>query len=176
MQVSGPKTVGAITFDNTSGSYTLTGGASDIISLNAGSASTAALNVDSGSHFIAAPGAAKRHGCVAGGSDNADGQRKHLRRKNLGVLGPGTLVLTGTNSYATTSVSNGKLQVGDGNTSGTLGTGDVTVNTGGVLSVNRGDTLTVNNNIGGATGRSRRTAVARSCWAASTPSVRPRVD
>jgi autotransporter-associated beta strand protein len=153
VQVSGAKTVGAITFDNSAGSYTLSGGASDIITLNAGSASTAALNVDSGSHFIAAPlvlqsdtAATLADQTMLTVSGNISGA------KNLGVFGPGTLVLTGTNSYATTSVSNGKLQIGDGGTAGTLGMGDVTVNTGGVLSVNRGDTVTINNNIGGANG------------------------
>jgi fibronectin-binding autotransporter adhesin len=60
----------------------------------------------------------------------------------------GTLVLTGENSYANTGFvdNGGTLQIGDGRTSGTLGTGTVDL-TGGTLLFNRSDALVVTNTI-----------------------------
>jgi fibronectin-binding autotransporter adhesin len=63
--------------------------------------------------------------------------------------GAGTWVLTGTNSYTgATTISAGVLQVGNGGTSGTLGSGAVTDN--GNLTFNRSDNLTVANAIIGS--------------------------
>ena len=65
----------------------------------------------------------------------------------------GTLILTGNNTYTgTTTITYGTLQVGNGGTSGTLGTGAVT---GGddedsvTLAFNRSDTATIGNSISG---------------------------
>lgn len=66
------------------------------------------------------------------------------------VTGPGFITLTGNNSYGATFIDAGTLQVGNGGTSGTLGTGTVTNN--GQLFFNRSDVLTVSNAISG-TGR-----------------------
>jgi autotransporter-associated beta strand protein len=61
----------------------------------------------------------------------------------LTKLSNGTLVLTGNNTYAgPTTVSNGVLQIGAGDNSGTLGLGAVTNL--GLLVFNRGDTLYTN--------------------------------
>lgn len=46
----------------------------------------------------------------------------------LGAGTSGTLILTGTNSYGTTTISAGTLQIGNGGSSGTLGTGSVSDN------------------------------------------------
>ena len=66
--------------------------------------------------------------------------------------GTGTLFLTGDNSAHTgrTLVNGGFLRVGAGGTTGTLGTGAVTVASGANLVFNRSDNLTVANAIAGA--------------------------
>jgi fibronectin-binding autotransporter adhesin len=65
-----------------------------------------------------------------------------------GLTGLGETYLTGNNSYAgTTTIGFTNVFIGNGGTSGTLGTGDVVTN--GVLLFNRSDTHTVANNIGG---------------------------
>ncbi|HEX2890794.1 autotransporter outer membrane beta-barrel domain-containing protein [Vineibacter terrae] len=62
--------------------------------------------------------------------------------------GSGTTVLTGNNTYAgTTTISAGTLQIGDGGTSGSLGTGNVVNN--GALVFNRADTVTYSGVISG---------------------------
>jgi autotransporter-associated beta strand protein len=66
----------------------------------------------------------------------------------LEKAGMGTMSLTGANTYVgTTVVSEGTLQVGDGGTSGNLGTGSVTNNA--ALVFNRSDATTVPNLISG---------------------------
>jgi fibronectin-binding autotransporter adhesin len=65
----------------------------------------------------------------------------------LTQAGTGTTILTGANSYATTTISAGTLQIGAGGTSGTLGSGAVTDNA--TLAFNRSDSITVANAITG---------------------------
>lgn len=67
---------------------------------------------------------------------------------NLTKIGTSqTTILSGTNSYANTVVTTGTLQVGAGGTSGTLGTGPVTVATGLTLAFNRTDDFVIPNQI-----------------------------
>ncbi|MFO1522426.1 MAG: autotransporter-associated beta strand repeat-containing protein [Kiritimatiellia bacterium] len=62
--------------------------------------------------------------------------------------GSGTQILTGANTYSqTTTVNAGVLQIGDGGTTGTLGTGGVTNNA--TLRFNRSNAISVANAIGG---------------------------
>lgn len=62
--------------------------------------------------------------------------------------GSATLTLTGANTYSsTTTVSSGTLQIGNGGTAGSLGTGNVTNNA--ALVFNRSNALTVSNTIAG---------------------------
>jgi filamentous hemagglutinin family protein len=61
----------------------------------------------------------------------------------LEQVGSGTTVLGGANSYGSTVVSGGVLQVGDGGSTGTLGQGGVSVAAPGRLRVQRSDTFTL---------------------------------
>ncbi|WP_168355893.1 autotransporter-associated beta strand repeat-containing protein [Sphingomonas gei] len=67
-------------------------------------------------------------------------------------IGIGTTILTGNNSFTgITTINSGTLQIGNGGTTGTLGSGNVVTNA--VLAFNRSDVLTVANIItGGASG------------------------
>ena len=111
--VDGAKTVGSIIFDNATG-YTLTGGGSDTITLDNGIAA-GAISTTTGNHAINAP-------IILNGSANiAPGAGTTLTlggdisgAKALSFAGAGTTILTGTNSYTTTTVSAGKLQIGAG--------------------------------------------------------------
>ncbi|MDZ7620678.1 MAG: autotransporter-associated beta strand repeat-containing protein, partial [Patescibacteria group bacterium] len=64
--------------------------------------------------------------------------------------GAGTVIFSGDNSYATTTISAGTLRVGAGGTTGTLGSGNVVNN--GLLVFNRSNDLTVANTISGSGG------------------------
>ncbi|CAI1110713.1 autotransporter outer membrane beta-barrel domain-containing protein [Serratia quinivorans] len=65
-------------------------------------------------------------------------------------VGAGITALTGTNTYSgITTILNGTLQVGNGGTTGTLGSGAVTVTTPGTLAFNRSDTVTYGGVISG---------------------------
>ncbi|MEB0174977.1 autotransporter-associated beta strand repeat-containing protein, partial [Undibacterium sp. CCC3.4] len=68
-----------------------------------------------------------------------------LTRFGIGGI---TTILTGANTYSGTTASTGNLQIGNGGTSGTLGSGAVTI-TNGSLIFDRSDALTVANTISG---------------------------
>ena len=66
----------------------------------------------------------------------------------LNQIGTGTTTLTATNTYSgTTTISAGTLQVGNGTTVGTLGTGNVVDN--GILAINHSDAVTLTQAISG---------------------------
>ena len=68
---------------------------------------------------------------------------------NLLQEGSGTTILTGDNTYSGgTTISSGTLQVGDGGTNGSLGSGNVTNNS--ELAFDRSDSLVVSNLISGS--------------------------
>jgi autotransporter-associated beta strand protein len=147
--VDGAKTVGGILFDNAA-SYTIAGTGANTITLNNGVAA-ATITVTNGDHTIAAPlvlttsaNASTGAGRTLTVSGNISGTQTFI------ASGTGTTILTGTNTYGRTSVASGTLQISNGGTSGTLGTGDVTIDPGGVLVFNRSNDLTVANNISGA--------------------------
>lgn len=151
--VNGPKTVGGITFDNAA-SYTLSGTSGDTLTLNNGIAA-AVVTVISGSHEIAAPVilATNANTAVADGSIlTLSGNISGSGSLSAANANTGITVLTGANNYGATNVSNGTLQVGNGGTTGTLGSGDANVSASGTLSFMRSDDIAVANNIGGLSG------------------------
>jgi autotransporter-associated beta strand protein len=65
-------------------------------------------------------------------------------------IGAGTLAIVGNNSYTgVTTVSAGALSVGNGDSAGNLGSGDVVINTNASLILNRSDALTLQNAVSG---------------------------
>lgn len=65
--------------------------------------------------------------------------------------GGGTTILTGTNSYGDTRVASGAtLKIGDGGTTGTLGTGTITTDSLGLVAFNRSDEVILSTAVGGA--------------------------
>ena len=91
-----------------------------------------------------------------GGFDIADVNNTFTVNQALGgtgslrKLGAGTLVLTGTNTYAgNTTISAGTLRIGDGSTNGSI-VGNVANS--GTLAFNRSDIVVFSGNITGATG------------------------
>jgi fibronectin-binding autotransporter adhesin len=147
--VDGPKTAGGILFDNTN-SYTVSGGAADLITLNNGVAA-ASITVTTGNHTIAAPielvtsaNATTAPGTTLTMNGNISGTRSFI------ASGSGTTILNGTNSYGSTAINGGTLQIGGNGTTGTLGSGDVTIAAGATLVFNRSNDLAVANNIFGS--------------------------
>jgi fibronectin-binding autotransporter adhesin len=68
----------------------------------------------------------------------------------LTKTGEGTLILTGTNVFlGLTTINVGAVQLGNGGTNGAIGEGDVVVS-GGILAVDRSDSVTLSNSIRGA--------------------------
>ena len=60
--------------------------------------------------------------------------------------GAGTLLLSGSNSYTgTTTISAGTLQVGDGSTTGSLGSGNIALSLGATLAFDRSDDISLSN-------------------------------
>jgi autotransporter-associated beta strand protein len=79
-------------------------------------------------------GVANGGGTFSGEISNTAGQTAFTKQ------GSGTQILTGNNTYSgATMISDGTLQIGDGGTSGTLGSGPVTIASGATLAINRRD-------------------------------------
>jgi len=147
---------------NATGAYTLNGTAitlgSSGIANNSTFDQTLAINLTLGANqsFTAATGNLSFTGDVMtdGFTLTSDGNRT---TSFLGVIsgngsfvkaGNGTTILTGNNTYAgTTLIQTGTLQVGNGGTSGTLGTGAWITNSN--LAFNRFDDLTLDKSISG---------------------------
>ena len=67
---------------------------------------------------------------------------------SIAKSGAGIQILTGVNTYTgATTVSGGTLQLGNNGTTGSVGTGDVTLGTAGTLTFNRSDNFTFSNKI-----------------------------
>ena len=141
------RTVGILMFENASG-YSLVG--SSTLTLQGNGASPALVAINSGAHTVATPvtlgsdllitGSSGAGLSVSGGISGAS--------KNITLNASGASVtFAGANDYNNTVVSSGTLTVGDGSTSGNLGSGTVTDN--GVLVFNRSDSVTLGSAISG---------------------------
>jgi autotransporter-associated beta strand protein len=127
----------AVTFDGTGTSVLTLGVSQSVASLTSAGAATVTLNANT-----LTVGTASGSTSFAGAIDGTGGLTKD---------GASTQVLTGANTYTgTTTVSGGTLQVGDGGTTGTLGsTSSISVADGATLKTNRSDSITLGQAITG---------------------------
>ena len=153
----GKTTSGMIFNDDFSGtSYNITGPGT--LTLNNGVAA-AAINVNGGSQTISAPISATNNLSVSftNGSDLTVSSAIS-GGKPLSVSGTGTLTLTGANSHSTTTLTavapnSATLNLGTfggGSTTGTLGSGNVTMSGGAVLNFNRSNAYNFGGGIAGS--------------------------
>jgi hypothetical protein len=157
--LDGDRVIGALNFNNTNASYDLEPGTGGTLSFNNGAA--APVIVDSGgSHTVGVALALMAStnvtvtraadtltitGNIAGGSTA------------LSLTGAGKMVLAGTNVYGNTVINSGNVQIGNGGTTGSLGTGSVIDN--GLLLWDRSDSANLAAPISGNGGLSILTPV-----------------
>ena len=162
-------TPGTVRFSNTASTYTLTGsgsiaGLTGITVDGRGTVVIATNNTYSGLTDITGGtlqiGAAGTTGTLGSGNVHVDGSLAFNRSDTITVAntmsgsgglrqsGTGTLVLTGANAYGSTTITGGTVQVGDGGTTGTLGSDEVSDNA--ILAFDRSDAITVSNVISGS--------------------------
>jgi autotransporter-associated beta strand protein/T5SS/PEP-CTERM-associated repeat protein len=144
-----------------SGSLSISGGSvstrngSGTVTLAQAAPSSGTLNLGDGGSSVGTLLASS----VTGGSGTATVNVNSTGTANLGhnftgslkfnQIGTGTTVLTGSNAYTgITTISDGTLQVGNGGTQGTLGSGTVVNN--GALAFNRSNGITLSNAISGS--------------------------
>jgi autotransporter-associated beta strand protein len=153
---SGTLTVGTAATTLTSGTQVnITSGTLISSNANALGSGVTSVNVSGGATFnpttsaqsidgLAGSGAVTLGTSLTVGAGNASSTFGGTISGSNGLTksGSGTLILTGANSYTTTTISAGTLQIGNGGTTGTLGSGNVTNS--GSLVFNRSD------NYGGA--------------------------
>jgi autotransporter-associated beta strand protein len=132
--VDGAYTIGTLSFNNPSFSYTLAAGAGAGITLDNGS-SPAFVTVAAGNHTIQAPVALSASGAVFTASTALDSLTLSGAVSGSGALtktGGGTLALTGANSYTGgTSINGGTLAINSGASLGDVN-GAVTFAGGGI--------------------------------------------
>jgi autotransporter-associated beta strand protein len=150
----GALTINSLRF-NSSGSYTIntggnltiaTGGILETTTVGANGVSINNNSLTSGNGLDLIVIQNNTSGSLTVGSTITDNGTTSIGLTKAGV---GTLALTGSNTYSgTTTINEGALQVGNGSTSGTLGTGSVTNNS--ALVFNRSDTVTYSGSIAGS--------------------------
>ncbi|HZZ26975.1 MAG TPA: autotransporter-associated beta strand repeat-containing protein [Pirellulales bacterium] len=161
VQLNGGKTVGGLVFNNgvpfdligTTANHT--GSTLTVDNASAG----ASINVLNGTHTIEVPMALNSSAQISTATNTSltiSGAISTSTGQGVSVSGTGVVILTGNNSYTTTTVGAGAtlaiggdaVTIGAGGTSGTLGTGNVTLGAGANLIFNRSDSaLNVASNI-----------------------------
>jgi autotransporter-associated beta strand protein len=131
------------------GAVTVTGNATSTIAGNGIALGAAAVT---GTTFNVGDGASETDLLVTGVLRDGSGATfGPTQVSSFTKTGAGVMVLTGTNTYTgTTTISAGTLQVGNGGTSGNLGTGNVTNDS--TLAINRGNAYTLGNIVSGTGG------------------------
>src|SRR5688572_15951443 len=131
-------------------SYTVSGAAADVVTLSNGVAA-ASITVTAGNHIVDTPlllatsaNATTANATTLTINGNLSGSR------SLIASGAGTTILNGTNAHGATLINGGTLQVGTNSTSGTLGSGDVTIAPGAALVFHRSNDLEVASQIFGS--------------------------
>ena len=153
VNLNGNKTVSGLIFDNST-SYTLTG-TSSTLTLNNGVAA-AAITINNGNHNIAVPVSLSSalFGVICQCGHGIDDQRRGQRRQANYRDRQWPLTLTGNNSYSSTTLLSGAtLNIGafsGTDTSGSLGTGDVTMSGSSTLNFNRSNAYTFGGTITGS--------------------------
>jgi autotransporter-associated beta strand protein len=156
INLNGNETVGNLIFNNSTGngstpptSYTIAQGSGGSLIID-NSGIQAGITDLNGSHLISAPVIFNSNVLVsvANLTDAVTLSGAISGNGGLIVAGPGTLVLSGSNTYlGGTNISSGTLQVGVGGTAGSIPAGAVTDN--GTLAFNYSNTATLSNTISG---------------------------
>ncbi|WP_254508661.1 autotransporter-associated beta strand repeat-containing protein [Anatilimnocola floriformis] len=111
---------------------TTVAGALNVTTVNINSAAAATISTGTGLSITNTGTASQLDGNIIGAG-------------GLTKAGAGSLTLTGTNTYAATTLSAGRLTIGNGGTTGTLGSGNVAIAASTTLEFNRSNTYNVDN-------------------------------
>jgi autotransporter-associated beta strand protein len=143
-------TVGGLVFDGAS--YTLSG-AGGSLALN-NNAAASAVTVNNGSQTISVPvSLAKASSIAFSNSSSLTISGVISGGQAINLSGSGTLTLTANDSYSTTSINGSTLNVGTfggSDTTGTLGSNDVTLSNSGTLNFNRSNSYSFGGAIAGS--------------------------
>jgi fibronectin-binding autotransporter adhesin len=143
--LDGNKTVGKLTFDNLN-AYTVNG--TGTLNLDNGAAA-ATVTVNQGNHVISTPVNMLVNTSFTTAADTSLRLSDISGAKPISKGGAGTLILSGLGNYTDSNVTGGTLQIGAGGTTGSLGTGPVTLSNNARLAFNRSDSVTIANAING---------------------------
>src|SRR5262249_24800385 len=129
--------------------YTL--GGSGSLTVDNGSAA-GAITVQNGQHTINVPVVLNGNLAIQtnNGGDALNINGNITRAFPVTVAGPGAVTLTGTNAFTTFSASGSTVNVGNGTTTGSLGTGPVTLSNNASLNFNRSSNYNFGQSITGS--------------------------
>jgi autotransporter-associated beta strand protein len=145
-----------------SGDLLVTGGGGNIFTLEGNNSYTGTTTIENVTFYVGqgTAGTLGTGNVILAGGANLRLQRSDTQVISNAISGVGivqaignhTAILTGANSYTgvTSIITDATLQIGNGGTSGSLGTGNVDIALGGELVFKRSDTITVANVITGA--------------------------